>query len=77
LAGHTFSLYLFHMPIITFLVAASPWSVGTWQTRSTILLLTPAAVFALARISEDRKDEWRAVVGKLSRSLPFIDLSAP
>jgi hypothetical protein len=57
LAGHTFSLYLFHVPIITFLVAASPRPVGRWQTRCAILLLTPAAVSALARISEDRKDE--------------------
>jgi peptidoglycan/LPS O-acetylase OafA/YrhL len=65
LAGHTFSLYLFHMPIITFLVAASPWPVDTWQTRSAILLLTPVAVFGFARISEDRKDEWRAAVGRI------------
>ncbi|HTW29953.1 MAG TPA: acyltransferase [Acetobacteraceae bacterium] len=58
LAGATFTLYLFHVPVSAFLVAIVAWPVGSWPSRAVTVLGTLAFVFA-ASITERRKDLWR------------------
>jgi peptidoglycan/LPS O-acetylase OafA/YrhL len=59
LAGATFTLYLCHFPIAQFLVAASPWPVDDWRTRTAVFLGTLLFVFLLATVTERRKQGWR------------------
>ena len=55
----TFALYLFHTPIIQFIVAVMPWPPGSWITRGLVFIGVPAIVFALAEFTERRKESWR------------------
>ena len=67
-AGATFSLYLFHLPITQFLSAVSPWPPSSGANR---ILLFPGAlliVFALAGLTERKKDIWRVAIAKLTQS---------
>ncbi len=70
----TFAIYLFHVPIMQFVVAAAPWPVTSWITRSMIFLGVPLVVFGLAEITERRKDAWRrgfaALLGWASEAKP-------
>ena len=59
IAGATFTLYLFHFPILVFLLAIDPWPVASWASRGLIFIGTPIAVFGLAELTERRKDAWR------------------
>ncbi|PPQ28432.1 hypothetical protein CCS01_24150 [Rhodopila globiformis] len=59
LAGASFSLYLFHMPLIIFVAEVSPWPVTAWPTRTMVFIGVPLAALALAEITERRKDLWR------------------
>ncbi len=59
LAGATFTLYLFHQPLIHVLVAISPWPVTTWETRGLVYVVVPAIVLAVAEVTERRKEWWR------------------
>jgi peptidoglycan/LPS O-acetylase OafA/YrhL len=60
-AGATFSLYLFHMPVMLFIVAVSPWAINTWPSRLLILTIPPAAAFVLSMVTERRKEMWRGL----------------
>ena len=59
LAGATFTLYLFHQPLIHVLVAVSPWPVERWETRGMVFLVVPVVVLLLAEVTERRKAVWR------------------
>lgn len=59
IAGATFTLYLFHLPIMLFAVAASAWPVTAWQTRLIVLIVPLLACFVLAEVTERRKGPWR------------------
>lgn len=65
LGGRTFSLYLFHMPLIQLAVAASPWGPASWKTRALVFLAVPAAIGLLAELSERRKESWRRLYDRL------------
>jgi peptidoglycan/LPS O-acetylase OafA/YrhL len=60
LAGGTFSLYLFHYPIMHFLAAMLSWPADAWRTRAAIIVGTLVGTFLLAEVSEHRKELWRA-----------------
>ena len=60
LAGGTYSLYLFHYPIMHFLAAALSWPPGAWSTRVAIFSGTLISTFLLAEVTERRKNSWRA-----------------
>ena len=62
LAGATFSLYLFHLPVAQCIAALLPWGPGTMQGRAGVVLGTVAAVFLLAELSERRKRLWRELL---------------
>ncbi|MEZ5729876.1 MAG: hypothetical protein R3E48_18960 [Burkholderiaceae bacterium] len=60
LAGSSFSLYLYHYPLLLFLAAA-----GLSPLANFVATLT--AVALLARITEHRKQAWRRVAAFLIR----------
>jgi peptidoglycan/LPS O-acetylase OafA/YrhL len=66
-AGATFSLYLFHLPITQVLTALSPWPLASAWNRVFLVGGTLAIAFALAELTERKKELWR--VG-LSRAFP-------
>lgn len=59
LASHTFSLYLFHLPIAQFLAAATPLPPQHPLTRGIVFLGTLVLVGLLAPVTEWRKEFWR------------------
>lgn len=64
-AGATFSLYLFHLPITQFLSALSPWPSSSSANRILLFPGTLLVVFALAELTERKKDIWRVAIAKL------------
>lgn len=58
-AGATFSLYLFHQPIIELLVAACRFPPASTEMRMIVFLGTPSIVLLLAELTERRKEAWR------------------
>ena len=69
LAGGTFSLYLFHRPMTHFLVAAGVDTRENWVVFTGVVLGIVAVCFALAELTEKRRDAARrffaALLGRL------------
>ncbi|MFZ1989581.1 MAG: acyltransferase [Alphaproteobacteria bacterium] len=65
LAGASFTIYLMHYPIALFLIAASPWPVGTLLEQAFVTAGTIIAVFALAEVTERKKAAWRSALSRL------------
>ncbi|HET9147975.1 MAG TPA: acyltransferase [Acetobacteraceae bacterium] len=65
LAGATFTLYLFHLPVAQFLAAETPWPAGSWANRALLYLGTFLIILAIAEFTERRKDIWRRGIGVL------------
>ncbi len=59
LAGATFTIYLFHLPIAQFLATQVAWPPDAWQTRVVIIGGTLALMFGVAEVTERRKHLWR------------------
>eukprot|EP01037_Dinobryon_pediforme_P002675 gene2677-2714_t len=70
LAGRTFSLYLYHLPVAQFLAAISPWPITSMDSRVVMFAGTFAIVLALAEVTEMRKPFWRRMFSALFRA-PF------
>ena len=62
IAGATFSLYLFHVPLIETAVALSPWPASAWPTRGMVFIGVPLIVLVLAEVTERRKAAWRRAI---------------
>ena len=62
LAGATFSLYLFHEPLLRLLATVNPWAPNSVAGRTLVAGGTLAAVFALAEVTERRKGAWRRTI---------------
>ena len=65
IAGATFSLYLFHLPVMQFLDALSPWPVSSAVNRMLLSFGTLSVVFALAELTERKKGIWRVAIFRL------------
>jgi peptidoglycan/LPS O-acetylase OafA/YrhL len=65
LAGATFTLYLLHWPVAKFLIAISPWKLGSWQHIVLVDAGTMAVVFAVAQLTERKKRGWRRVIDRM------------
>lgn len=65
---NTFALYLFHLPIMQFIVAESRLPPESWTSRALVYVGVPLIVFGLAEFTERRKESWRklfsAIVGE-------------
>ena len=75
LAGATFTLYLFHLPVSRFLLACS-WN-PAWSRECYLAVFagTLASVFAIAEVTERRKDAWRrAILALLARVAPAASI---
>jgi peptidoglycan/LPS O-acetylase OafA/YrhL len=70
LAGSSFSLYIFHMPVLTFIKAAGTWPESSWANRGALLFGTLGTVFTVAEIGERRKDFWRGLIGLGAQPCP-------
>jgi len=66
LAGATFSLYLFHLPILIFINAVLPLRQDSWTFRLILVAGTLALVFLLAELTERRKAGWRQLFDRLA-----------
>ena len=64
-AGATFSVYLFHHPILLVLSAWLPWPRPSWAFRAALISGTVVIVFALAEITERRRQIWRRLFDRL------------
>lgn len=71
IGGATFSLYLFHLPIVQFLSAASPWPLPSTPNRILVFGGGVVLIFALAELTERKKEVWRAGLNRVFlRSAP-------
>jgi len=68
-AGATFSLYLFHYPILTFLYALPFYEPANPMHWVVIFAVTIMACFALAEISERRLSAWRLIFDRIFKAL--------
>lgn len=70
LAASTFSIYLFHFPILVLLYAATKYDRGSIGNMAAVLLVSVGCSMALSFISERRKSAWhnliRSAFGSLS-----------
>jgi peptidoglycan/LPS O-acetylase OafA/YrhL len=64
-AGATFSLYLFHLPVTQILTALSPWPLASAANRVLVVGGTLVVAFALAELTERKKELWRVGLGKV------------
>ena len=64
-AGATFTLYLFHLPVSRFLLACV-WN-PAWSRECYLAVFfgTLGSVFAIAAVTERRKDAWRRAISAL------------
>lgn len=74
LAGSTFSLYLFHPPLLLLLATVNPWAPGSLEGRGFVIGGTLIGVLMLAEVSERRKDMWRRIIESFLR---FIEDALP
>ncbi|MBV8870170.1 MAG: acyltransferase [Acetobacteraceae bacterium] len=61
LASATFTLYLFHFPVMQFLRAVEPWPPESIASRGLLFSGTLLIVFAISTITERRKERWRGM----------------
>jgi peptidoglycan/LPS O-acetylase OafA/YrhL len=69
-AGATFTVYLFHLPVAQFVAAQMPWPPDSWASRTALLGGTAAALFAIAEFTERRKMVWRRGIELVIRPTP-------
>jgi peptidoglycan/LPS O-acetylase OafA/YrhL len=68
-AGMTFALYLFHLPLLFLCAAYMPTGLPAWMRaliEAGVVLLT---VYLLSFVTENRKKQWRSAIRWLLR--PF------
>jgi peptidoglycan/LPS O-acetylase OafA/YrhL len=64
LAGLTFSLYLFHLPLLQVYRAISPWSGGDWRNRIFLVVVTLSSIAVLSSVTERRRGGLRDWLGR-------------
>jgi peptidoglycan/LPS O-acetylase OafA/YrhL len=64
-AGATFTLYLFHESLSYFIRALLPWPSSSLATRLVLLFGTLGLVFAIAGVTEKRKDVWKRAIASV------------
>ena len=64
-ADHTFSLYLYHFPLLFFIAAVVPFNRHDVAAASGLIVLTLAVVLALSLITESKRKDWRRLFGAI------------
>lgn len=60
LAGATFTIYLFHLPVAQFLTTIVPWAPSDWRTRLVILIGNFIILLFIAEFTERKKKQWNS-----------------
>ncbi|MFN4266237.1 MAG: acyltransferase family protein [Aquabacterium sp.] len=68
LAGATFTLYLAHQPLLLMSLAINPLERGTTEWAYTSMAATIVAVFALAEVTERKKEFWKRCFESMFKS---------
>ena len=63
-ADHTFSLYLYHFPLLCFAVAVVPFDRGSLIQTGTMLGLILLIILGLGVVTESKRPLWRAFFGR-------------
>jgi peptidoglycan/LPS O-acetylase OafA/YrhL len=58
-AGHTFSLYLYHFPVILFFGALGIFNPTVWWQAAVEIVLILAIIVALSEITESKRGHWK------------------
>jgi peptidoglycan/LPS O-acetylase OafA/YrhL len=66
-AGATFTIYLFHMPLILFFASINPWAPTYWVSQLAVFGGTLVVMFVIAEFTERRKEAWRRGITGLPR----------
>jgi peptidoglycan/LPS O-acetylase OafA/YrhL len=61
-SGRSFSLYVFHMPILVFIAGVVPYDPASPWIVTGLLAGTFAAVLVLSELTEQRRDPWRRLL---------------
>jgi len=59
LSAHTFSLYLFHMPMLFFISAIFPYELNPVLNLIFAWIVTPALIFILSNYTENKKGNYK------------------
>jgi len=65
IAGSTFTIYLFHLPVAQFLTTVVPWPPTDSRTQIILFAGTLAVMFLLASVTERQKNSWNAGISKI------------
>jgi peptidoglycan/LPS O-acetylase OafA/YrhL len=63
-ADHTFSLYLYHFPLLCFVVAVIPFDRGSLIETGAMLGLILLIILGLGVVTESKRPLWRAFFGR-------------
>jgi len=63
LADHTFSLYLYHFPLLFFVVAVVPFDRASLPQTGAMILLVFAIILGLSVFTESKRPGWRKLFG--------------
>jgi peptidoglycan/LPS O-acetylase OafA/YrhL len=69
LAGATFTIYLFHVPVAQFLTTIIPWAPSDWRTRVIVLGGTLTLMFVIAQFTERKKEVWNWWIAGIYRKI--------
>ena len=68
-ASYTFSIYLYHMPILFFVTAVAPYEKGVILNVFLCLVVTPLIIFLLGNVTENKKGRFKSVIGVWGRAI--------
>lgn len=69
-SAYTFSIYLFHFPILVFLGARLPNPPDDPARRATLLLASSLAIYVLAQVSEKKRAPLKAALRRILQFIP-------
>ena len=61
-AGMTFSLYLYHLPLLTFLAVVLPGTPSGMARRISMIMIPLVVIAGLAQVTERKKSAWRRAI---------------
>ena len=64
-ADHTFSLYLYHFPLLLFALEAIPFDRGSFVAAGAMLGLILLFILGLSILTESKRPAWRAFFGRV------------
>jgi peptidoglycan/LPS O-acetylase OafA/YrhL len=70
LSSITFSLYLFHLPVLIFMGAIIPYNKSSYVQTITLLGTVLTIVALLALLTEKQRDHWKELFSNVFRSVP-------